>query len=291
MTLQKKLFLFIVCSLFFITSVFTEEIENSPLLFGNPSNAICDINSENNYLLVKDEYTISYNNSNLSPAWCAWHLCSEDLGTASRGNKFRSDKSLPSQWYKVTTNDYQYSAYGFDRGHLCPSADRTSTQKANDETFLMTNMIPQSPDCNRIVWMHLENFERKLVEEGNELYIFAGPAGCGGEGNRGIFNEILVYVEDGIKKINVPKWCWKIILVLPEGEKDIVRVLQNNVKIISVCIPNTMECNKDADENKIDWNNYLCSVDYIEEITGFDFFNILPDDFENKIEKEVWSYE
>ncbi|WP_255412675.1 DNA/RNA non-specific endonuclease [Chitinophaga sp. S165] len=38
-----------------------------------------------------------------------------------------------------------------DRGHNCPSADRTSTT-ANSSTFLMTNMIPQAPQNNQQTW-------------------------------------------------------------------------------------------------------------------------------------------
>ena len=207
--------------------------ENNPLYFGNPSDATDDeITNECNFLLEKQGYTVSYNNNTLCPNWVAWHLTKDDLGESTRSDKFISDKSLPQKWYAVKKNDYQFPAYGFDRGHVCPSADRTSSNEMNQETFLMTNMIPQSPDCNRIVWKDLESYERELVMQGNELYIFAGGYGTGGIGNRGYFEKIIINPKndnDENKKytLNVPEFCWKIILVLSNGNDDLNRIDEN----------------------------------------------------------------
>lgn len=283
---KEKVVLYTICFLCSF-SLYSNDLENRPLLFGNPSQAKADVSFNDNYLMEKVEYTLSYNNSTLCPNWVAWHLGVEDLGEAGRSNKFKADETLPDGWYKVTAQDYQYPAYGFDRGHVCPSADRTSNQTANQNTFLMTNMIPQSPDCNRIVWMHMENFERELVAAGNELYIFAGPAGKGGEGNRGIFEEILTMTKDGNEcKIRVPQFCWKIILSIPAGESDFERVCTSasEVKIYAVCIPNKQGVAQ-KDGQKVDWENYGCSIDYIEEITGYNFLSELPDEVEELLEK------
>lgn len=254
--------------------------ENSPLYFGNPSDATHDIQNEENFLIEKTGFIISYNNQKLTPNWVAWHLDSQDLGKTNRSNKFMQDKNLPENWYAVKKNDYKFPAFGFDRGHICPSADKTSSQKANEETFLMTNMIPQSPDCNRIVWKDFENYERELVLQGNELYIFAGGFGSGGIGNRGYFKEIPVYNDKSDKKIaiNVPEFCWKIILVLQEGENDLERI-DRNTQITCICVPNKTEIHKTGS-----WEQYKCSVNYIEEITNFDFFELLPDDLEDFLE-------
>lgn len=83
-----------------------------------------------------------------TPNWVAWHLQSEDMGSAPRQDDFRSDNTLPSAWYRVVSTSY--SGSGFDRGHNCPSADRTSTIAANSSTFYMTNMIPQAPTLNQV---------------------------------------------------------------------------------------------------------------------------------------------
>ena len=259
--------------------------ENNPLYFGNPSDATDDeITNECNFLLEKQGYIVSYNNNTLCPNWVAWHLTKDDLGESTRSDKFISDKSLPQKWYAVKKNDYQFPAYGFDRGHVCPSADRTSSNEMNQETFLMTNMIPQSPDCNRIVWKDLESYERELVMQGNELYIFAGGYGTGGIGNRGYFEKIIINPKndnDENKKytLNVPEFCWKIILVLSNGNDDLNRI-DENTKIICVSMPNQMGIQKTGS-----WEQFECSVNYIEEITHFDFFELLDDDLEEFLEQ------
>ena len=148
--------------------------ENSPLFWGNPSDSIADTAASKNYLMEKPQFTISYNSETLNPNWVAWHLSRSDLGEADRADTFRPDPELPSEWYAVRKQDYKFPAYGFDRGHICPSADRTANTEDNSMTFLMTNMVPQAPDNNRIVWVALEKYEREVVQQGKEAYIFAG---------------------------------------------------------------------------------------------------------------------
>lgn len=276
---------------FFSLSLFAEpnpqfdegHAENSPLYFGNPSDAQALIDEEENYLMEKPQFTLSYNNHTLNPNWVAWHLGLEDLGNADRSDTFRPDPELPDQWYAVRKQDYKFPAYGFDRGHICPSADRTATTEDNSMTFLMTNMVPQAPDNNRIVWVALEKYERELVLQGNEVYIFAGPLGTGGTGDKGYFESIPVTTKDGRNlEISVPAFTWKILLVLPEGEEDFSRITPET-QIISVCVPNQKGCGKNGS-----WEQYVCSVDYIEEMTGYDFLELIPDELEDQLEAKLF---
>ena len=263
--------------------------ENHPLYFGNPSNAQPSPEAAENYLMEKPQYTLSYNSSTLNPNWVAWHLGAGDLGSADRGDNFRPDPELPVGWYAVRKNDYKFPAYGFDRGHICPSADRTATKEDNSATFLMTNMVPQAPDNNRIVWVALEKFEREAVLEGKEAYIIAGPYGRGGSGDKGYFEAIPIKTKDGSElSITVPAYTWKIILFLPEGEDDLERITagtETEIEVLAVCVPNEQGCGK-----KGSWQQYICTIDYIEEKTGYDFFPILPDDLEDKIESCLMSW-
>ena len=299
--LMKKI-LYLLISLFVFFNLWGESSapeldeghsENSPLFWGNPSDASDNLDSEDelklefvsqNYLMEKPQFTISYNNETLNPNWVAWHLSPADLGEADRSDTFRPDAELPEGWYAVRKNDYKFTYYGFDRGHLCPSADRTATSQDNSMTFLMTNMVPQSPDNNRIVWVALEKFEREQVLQGKEAYIFAGPFGRGGTGDKGYFEEIPISLKDGRElAITVPSYTWKIILFLPEGENDFERIVSEGAcEIIAVNVPNEKGCGKNGS-----WQQYLCSVDYIEEITGYDFFELLPDDVEEEIESRI----
>lgn len=271
----KCTFLFLVI---FLNSFFCFS-QDDVLLLGLPDNAVNNIENEESYLIQKKQYCLSYNSKKLISNWVAWHLDVSDFGEVGRGNDFRIDTDLPSAFYAVKKSDYQYKKYGFDRGHLCPSADRTSTKEDNSITFLMTNMIPQAPDCNRIVWKDLETFERQLALEGNELYIIAGPYGIGGTSGTGYFESIFIS-ED--YSISIPSCCWKIILVLTSGENDIERIDSQTV-VISVFIPNSQGVQGDHT-----WKDYITSVDFIEEKTGFDFFNSLPKEIEDALESKMF---
>ncbi len=258
--------------------------ENSPLFFGNPSDSISDITAARNYLMEKPQFTICYNSETLNPNWVAWHLAASDLGDADRADSFRPDTELPAGWYAVRKNDYKFTYYGFDRGHICPSADRTANTEDNSMTFLMTNMVPQAPDNNRIVWVALEKFEREQVLAGKEAYIFAGPYGKGGTGDKGYFEEIPVTLKDGTElSITVPAYTWKIIIFLPEGDDDFSRIA-DEAEVLAVCVPNEKGCGKNGS-----WQQYLCSINYIEENTGYDFFELLDDELEENIESRIMS--
>ena len=248
-------------------------IDNDHLLPGNPTNATADILNANNYLMVKPQYCLSYNNSKRTANWVAWHLNANWLGSASRQDDFRADNTLPENWYHVSETDFYYSLYGFDRGHMCPSADRTATVTDNSATFLMTNMVPQAPNNNQIVWENLESYCRNLAKSGSELYIISGPYGEGGTSAKGTFTVL----KSGVV---VPSLVWKIALVLPNGNNDLSRI-NSSTRVIAVVIPNNQECiNKP-------WTSYRVSVDSVENLTGYDFFTNIPKTIQDALEAKV----
>ncbi|MEZ5424651.1 MAG: DNA/RNA non-specific endonuclease [Pyrinomonadaceae bacterium] len=243
------------------------------LTMGNPTGATTDVNQPGNYLLLRDQYAVSYHRDRGIPNWVSWHLDASWLGSTPRQDDFRSDPSLPAGWYQVKPTDYAGS--GFDRGHLTPSADRTATVADNSSTFLMTNMMPQSPDNNQGPWEKLEDFGRTLAGQGNELYIIAGSVGAGGTGSNGTVSTI----AGG--QVTVPAYTWKVILVLPTGDDDVMRVTAAT-RAIAVIIPNTQGIRNDP------WQKYLATVDQVEALTGFDFFsNVSPSiqtEFESRLD-------
>lgn len=240
------------------------------LAMGNPSKAITSTSTPNNYLLVKTQYALSYNNSKGTANWVSWHLNSAWMGTASRCDCFAVDNTLPSTFFRATTSNY--TGTGFDRGHQCPSADRNRSSTDNAATFLMTNMMPQAPALNQITWEDLESYCRKLVSQGNELYIISGGIGTGGTGSLGgVTNSI----AGG--RINVPSRYWKVILILPVGTNDISRV-SSTTRTIAVMMPNAQSVNTKP------WGAYRTTIDAIEIETGYDFFSNVPTATQSLIE-------
>jgi endonuclease G len=242
--------------------------DNSNLLLGNPSNATSSTLTPNNYLITKPYYTLSYNRSRGGPNWVSWYLGGEWIGRTKRSNDFRADESLPPGWYRVQNTSYQGS--GFERGHNCPSADRSSSLKANSATFLMTNMIPQAPANNQHTWGNLESYERFLVNQGNEVYVLMGSYGSGGYGTRGFHTTI----DSG--RVTVPAFIWKVLVVLPNSNNDLLRVNQDT-RVIAVITPNNNAIQPD-------WTNYLCTVRDIEKATGYDLLSKLPKTVQDAVE-------
>jgi endonuclease G len=241
------------------------------LALGNPSGAVASTSSPTNYLLTKPQYTLSYNRDQGKPNWVSWHLGMADLGSAPRQDDFRADTDLPSGWYQVKATDYVSS--GFDRGHNCPSADRTATVADNSATFLMSNMMPQAPNNNQQTWGNLEDYCRTLTRAGNELYIICGSYGRGGTGSAGYQTTI------ASGKVTVPANCWKVVVVLPTGSNDVGRVT-SSTRVIAVNTPNNNSLNSA-------WGGYRTSVDAIESATGYDLLSALPSGLQSTLEAKT----
>ena len=230
------------------------------LTLGNPSGATPDDAQPTNYLLSKAQYALSYHRDQGKPNWVSWHLSSAWIGSAARQDDFRPDPDLPAAWYRVGASSY--TGTGFDRGHNCPSADRTSTVVANSATFFMTNMMPQAPRNNQQTWANLEDYCRTFLAAGNEVYVICGSYGKGGTGANGF----LTILDQG--RVTVPARCWKVVVILPTGNDDASRV-STITRVIAIDTPN---------DNGISttWGTYRTSVDAIEAATGYDILSAVP---------------
>jgi endonuclease G len=247
-------------------------MQDNHLVMGNPSNAVTDTNFPLNYLMSKPQYALSYNRDLGEPNWVSWHLDSSWLGSAPRQNDYRADPAVPAGWYQVQGSDY--SGSGFDRGHMCPSGDRTDSVTDNSATFLMTNFIPQAGANNQGPWNDLEIYCRALVSQGNEVYIISGGYGSGGTGTNGFATTI----TNG--HVNVPAQTWKVIIVLPAGSGDDAARVTNATRTIAVLMPNSQSINSD-------WKTYRVSVDQVEALTGYDFFSNVSVSIQAVIEATV----
>jgi endonuclease G len=238
--------------------------QDDPLVFGNPSGATANESNADNFLLKHDTFVMSYNRSRGTSNWVAWHLDKSNRGSAGRSNSFAADTLLPESW-RIKSTDYHGK---FDRGHMCPSADRTDTKAHNVETFVMSNMQAQTARLNRQTWRFLEEDTRGIVGTKNEAYIFAGCFGGSGTIN-----------NEG--KVAIPTSCFKIVLILPAGSGDLERVTAKS-NFIAAIFPNDKT-------HATDWRNpkYLTTIDAIEKATKFDFFSDLPSDIEKKLEARL----
>jgi endonuclease G len=123
----------------------------------------------------------------------------------------------------------------------------TWDKEAMSQSFLMSNMSPQSPSFNRGIWKKLEQKVRDLAVERDSIYVVTGP--------------VLNTVERSIGKneVAIPAYYFKVVVDLsPPGHGMIAFLLPN-----------------EGSGNEL--SNYVISVDSLEAFTGYDFFNSAPD--------------
>lgn len=239
---------------------------NVHLTLGNPSKATKDETKKNNFLVAKDEYALSYNDERGTPNWVSYRLAKEDVGAAPRKSGFSPDTELPDGFKVVRHKDYTNG--GFDRGHMCPHCDRSSTKEVSFGTFVMTNVIPQSADVNQHAWNQLEFYLRTLaVNDDKEIYIICGPSsGIGGVGGNGLTTDL------ADEKVTVPSHCWKIAVILDDmSGDDRKRLDDDDTRIIAVVMPND-------DTVREEWGKYRTSVAKIEKLTQLQFFDAIQGD-------------
>ena len=233
---------------------------------GNPSNASADTNNHDHYLIQRTVEAIDYSDNFGEPNWASWDLTNSDLGSSGRNSSFYTDTNLPANFYRVSTDDY--SGSGYDRGHMCPSADRTDNTNDNKLVFFMSNIVPQSPNNNEGVWGTFEDYCRTLAQSGYELLIICGPSGFNGS-----------FIQPG-QTVFIPAYTWKIVVVVPPGGGNALSRIDAATRVISLRIPNSNGVSSS-------WQNYVTSARQIEVDTGFTFFTALSPDVASALRDKV----
>jgi endonuclease G len=244
------------------------------LTMGNPSGATDDPANADNFLMRKPYFALAYNDGKGTPNWASWALTASDLGAAPRV-EFYPDTALPPAFRHIYPRDYANS--GFDRGHLCPHSDRASTPEASRATFVMTNMVPQAPHLNQQAWADMEDYCRTMVRRRpSALYVVAGPSGQGGEGSKGQADTV------GNGRVAVPAKCWKVVLAVENGtgSADDLGKVTSSSRVIAVVMPNDQSV-------KHGWTRYRTSVDEVEALTGYKFFDRVPADIIRPLKARV----
>ena len=207
-----------------------------------------------------------------SQRWSCYQLHMGFSGNHSRTGSFTADPALSEGDYWA---EYTYFT-GFDRGHICPSADRTFSKEANDQTFYMSNMQPQyhafngfdsKNNKNKGLWLRMEQ----------QLQTWAGNLGpkdtifvCKG----GTIDDEKNIIKSIDNKLIVPKYFFTAIL----------RKYYINGKHEYIALGYWCDQTNDYRTNET-IKQHCMSIEKLEQLTGIDFFCNLPDDIEAKVEK------
>ncbi|MCK0129986.1 DNA/RNA non-specific endonuclease [Flavobacteriaceae bacterium F08102] len=221
-----------------------------------------DFYPQSSGLRVQHEYyQLSYREEYEQAEWVAYHLTADQL-TSNRRKRpyFKLDP-------KVKTKSAHYKNFknsGYNKGHLCPAADRKFSEKAYNETFYTSNVSPQKNKFNAGIWNRLEQKVRYWVQRDKSLFVVTG----------GVLTNGLPTI--GSEEVAVPKYFYKVLL----------RETKKEPSAIAFLIPH------EASDQPL--YKYVVSIDSIETLTGIDFFPALTDEIENKLEAsssyKAWSF-
>jgi endonuclease G len=212
--------------------------------------------------IVKHQYyTLSYNEAHEQAEWVAYELKKDYI----KNNNFKRPFFIEDDKVKTGSADWRnYKNSNYDKGHLCPAGDMEFALDAYNETFFTSNISPQVRNFNNGVWNRLEQKVRYWAVKYDGIYVITG----------GVLESSLSKI--GKENVSVPKFFYKILLD-NSGE---------NLKMIGFLIPNS--------ESDKPLYTFVVSVDYIEKVTGINFFPKLNDNIENQLEKrndyKNWSF-
>jgi endonuclease G len=238
--------------------------EDSPHLgLGIPTDATPD----DDLLLVHAQFVAGYSQHLNAANWVSWRTRPEDFGPVPRyEGDFYPDDRLPADWFHPDTDIYY--GPGYDRGHMLRSEERTDTVAHNIETFVMTNVLPQTADLNRGVWFDFEQYLQYKVKspsQPQDAYVLAGgvwsPAcathvprtagdGCADIGR----------VSDPMRRVAVPVAYWKIVAFVPAG----TAFSGESATVVAVMMPNI----DGVQDHR--WWQYRSTVAEIEMQSGYD---------------------
>lgn len=212
--------------------------------------------------------SLVYSEEHEQAKWVA-HVILPDVvnGNVGRTNDFRVDPLVPSgttveadYFLKTEKPDgsFEYDGFGYDRGHLAPSADFRWCGEALSESYFYSNMSPQVADFNRGIWAKLENQLRAYVSQhqNSKLFVVTGP----------VLKPGLPKVERSINGVSIPEQYFKVVIDMHLGRG------------VGFLLPN-----KASAEPLL---TYATSIDEIEQLTGLDFFHGMPDDVESRLESQ-----
>jgi endonuclease G len=211
--------------------------------------------------IVHKGFELVFDENARIPEWTAYELTAEEVaGTAPRGRHFDIDPEV----HGVQADNEDYRNTGWDRGHMVPAGDMKLDDQMMRESFYFSNICPQNRNLNGGDWKTLEELCRIYAQRYEKVFIVCGPI---------IGNNL--YGRLGPHQVIIPDAFFKVLLVETKNGYASIGFIMNN----------------EAGHKPL--TTYVRTVDEVEEITGLDFFSLLPDKVEKKVEAtydlSVWN--
>lgn len=154
-------------------------------------------------------HALSYDQAKKTPRWVIEHLTKEKIvGIADRKHcRFKPDPNIP-QIFSASNEDYLRS--GWSRGHMAPAGDSKYSSEAMQETFYLSNIVPQNYENNAGFWNRFEMYCRDLAHRFDDVWIVSGPLSLPVQHEDG--KKSVTYQVIGKDDVAVPTHLYKVIL-------------------------------------------------------------------------------
>lgn len=206
-------------------------------------------------------FSLEYDKSKKHSRWVAFRFDNlTKLQNVGRVDAFDTDPSISAEYQRVQAD---FGKKGYDRGHICASADRLYSREVNEQTFYYTNMSPQRNSFNTGIWLTLEGQVQswgRSCTSSDTLYVVKG-------GTIDKEDQIKGYIDNDRSK-PIPKYYY-MALLFKKGE---------SFKAIAFWMEHT------DTQKSLKLSDCALSIDELEEKTGIDFFPSLNDNLENALE-------
>jgi endonuclease G, mitochondrial len=231
---------------------------------------------DNERLLVQRDYLIGYDGDLRAPLWTAERVDNARLRRLPRVDCFRADPRLPAD-QASTPADYREPIY--DQGHMAAFANQTASANAGLNSFIMSNMAPQTCGLNRGIWQILESIVRLWAAEHGTVWVVSGSVfDRDGDGLRDADPAAeRMASNNGNRRVAVPSAFYKVISYRrPDGA----------LQTLSIMLPHD-NSNPNGPEALAYLQRHVTSVAVIERVAGID---IHPDAGDLGESATLWSF-
>lgn len=206
-------------------------------------------------------FTVSFFKPYGLSSWAAYELTADETkGTLEIEEKVQQDPGYPDATARY--KDYKKSDYL--PGMLVPGKDLNFSEESLEYAYYITNIAAMKPGFANGKWSELEELTREWANKYGSIYIVTGPD----------LSEP-PYATIGKSKITVPKHFYKVVMD------------SSMTKAVGFYMSNRNSSNA--------LYSFAMSVDELEEKLGIDFFPLLDDAKEERIEssyaREDWTWD
>lgn len=221
--------------------------------------------NDNNQVVRHQLYTLSNNAKTKFADWVAYKVTANTMSGEKTERNWQADPNLPPS-ATLEPKDYRgaYKAEGYERGHQAPLGSLDGGTATHEVNYL-SNITPQKGNLNEGPWRIIEEQERRFARDGQPVYVITGP----------LFEKQMPPLPNSNKKHSVPSGYWKIIFVSTSAEYG-----KGTFRLAAFIL-------NQQDAMPFDVNQYMTTIQTIEERSGWKITSSLPTDLAQQLNKHL----